>query len=101
MFFNIVKDLFQSIAGLLTLVKVQIGSRGERIVVLAGLRKKYLTRCQASRSKYYLYAVQQILFFNIVKDLIKSIEGLLTSGKVQIGSRGERIIALAGLRKSS
>ena len=52
MFFNIVKDLFKSIGGLLTSGKVQIVSRGERIVVLGALRKKYLTRCQASRSKY-------------------------------------------------
>ena len=52
--FNIVKDLFKSIAGLLTSGKVRIGSRGERNVVLAGLRKKYLTSCQALRSKYYL-----------------------------------------------
>ena len=42
MFFNIVKDLFKSIAGLLTSGKVQIGSRGERIVVLGVLRKKVL-----------------------------------------------------------
>ena len=99
MFFNIVKDLFKSIAGLLTNGKVQIGSRGERIVVLAGLRKKYLTRCQASRSKYYLYTVQQIVFFNIVKDLFKSIEGLLRSGKVQVCSKGERIFVLGCLKK--
>ena len=99
MFFNIVKDLFKSIAGLLTGGKVQIGSKGERIVVLGVLRKKYLTRCQISRSKYYLYTVQQIVFFNIVKDLFKSIAGPLTSGKVQIGSRGERIVVLGVLRK--
>ena len=68
MFFNIVKDLFKSIAGLLRSGKVQIGSRGDRIVVLGGLRKKYLTRCQASPSKYYLYTVLQIVFFSIVKD---------------------------------
>ena len=28
------------------------------------------------------------MFFNVVKDLFKSIEGLSTSGKVQIGSKG-------------
>ena len=82
MFFNIVKDLFKSFAGLLTSGKIQIRSRGERIVVLAGLRKKYLTRCQASRPKYYLYTVYtNIVFFNIVKDLFKSIAALLRRGK--------------------
>ena len=99
MFFNIVKDLFKSIEGLLTSGKVQIGSKGEGIFVVAGLRKKYLTRCQISRSKYYLYTVEQIVFFNIVKDIFKSIEGLLTSGKVQIGSKGGGIFVVAGLRK--
>ena len=98
-FFHIVKDLFKSNEGLLRSGKVQIGSKGEGIFVLAGLRKKYLTRCQISRSKYYLYRVQQIVFFHIVKDLFKSIEGLFRSGKVQIGSKGEGIFVLAGLKK--
>ena len=57
MFFNIVKDLFKSVEGLLTGGKVQIGSKGEGSFVVAGLKKKYLTRCQISRSKYYLYTV--------------------------------------------
>ena len=39
------------------------------------------------------------MFFNIVKDLFKSVAGLLTSGKVQIGSRGEGIVDVAALRK--
>ena len=34
------------------------------------------------------------MFFNIAKDLFKSIEGLSRSGKVQIGSKAERFIAL-------
>ena len=72
--------------------------REKEFFVLGGLRRNYLTRCQISRSKYYLYTVYQIVFFNIVKDLFKSIAGLLKSGKVQIGSRGERIAVLAGLR---
>ena len=72
---------------------------GDGIFFLGGLRKKYLTRCQISRSKYCLYTVEKIVFFNIVKDLFKSIAGLLTSGKVQMGSSGERIVVLAGLRK--
>ena len=57
MFLNIVKDIFKSIEGLLRSEKVQIYSNGEGIFVLAGLRKKYLTRCQISRSKYYFYTV--------------------------------------------
>ena len=82
MFFNIVKNIFKSIAGLLTSGKVQIASRAEKNVVLAGLRKKYLTRCQASRSKYYLYTVYtNSVFLNIVKDLLKSIAALLRRGK--------------------
>ena len=35
----------------------QVGSKAEGIIVLGGLRKKYLTRCQILRSKDYLYAV--------------------------------------------
>ena len=38
------------------------------------------------------------MFFNIVKDLFKSIEGLSRSGKVQIGSRAQGIIVLGCLR---
>ena len=38
------------------------------------------------------------MFFCIVKDLFKSIEGLSRSGKVQIGSKAEPIIVLGGLR---
>ena len=33
-----------------------------------------------------------------MKDLFKSIEGLIKSGKVQIGSKAEGIIVLGGLR---
>ena len=38
-------------------------------------------------------------FFNIVKFLIKSIERLCKCGKMQIGSKAERIIVLGSLRK--
>ena len=58
-----------------------MGSKAEVIFVLGGLRQKYLTRCQISRSKYYLFTVLQKVFFNIVKDLFKSIERLRRSGK--------------------
>ena len=36
--------------------------------------------------------------FNIVKELFKSIERLKRNGKVQMGSKAERIIVLGGLR---
>ena len=39
------------------------------------------------------------MFFNIVKDLFKSIEGLHRSGIIQLNSIAERIIVLGGLRK--
>ena len=71
----------------------------ELIFDLGGLRKRNLTRCKISHSKYYLYIVQQKVFFNIVKDLFKSIERLIRSGKVQIGSKAERITVLGGLRQ--
>ena len=57
MFFNIVKDLFKSIAGVRRSGNTQLGSIAERINVLGGLGNKYLTRCQILRSKYYLYTV--------------------------------------------
>ena len=44
-----------------------------------------------------LYSLTK-MFFCIVKDLFKSIEGLSRSGKVQIGSKAEPIIVLGGLR---
>ena len=36
------------------------------------------------------------MFFNIVKDLFKSFEGLSRIGKIQIGSKAEKIIVLGG-----
>ena len=36
---------------------MQIDSKAEEVIVLGGLRKKYLTRCQILRSKDYLYTV--------------------------------------------
>ena len=51
------KDLFKSIERLCRRGKIQIGSKAENIIVLAGLSKKYLTRCQILSSKDYLYTV--------------------------------------------
>ena len=57
MFSNIVKVLFKSIERLRRMGKIQVNSEAEGIIVLDGLRKKYLTRCQILRSKDYQYAV--------------------------------------------
>ena len=51
------KDLFKSVERLCRSGKTQIESKAEGIIVLGGLRKKYLTRCQILRSKYFLYTV--------------------------------------------
>ena len=40
----------------------------------------------------------QKVFFNIVKDLFKSIEGVSRSGKDQIGFNAKKFIVLDGLR---
>ena len=57
MFSNIVKDLIKSIERLRRSGKIQVGSKAEKIIVLGGLRRKYLTRFQTLRSKDYLYVV--------------------------------------------
>ena len=51
------KDLFKSIERLCRSGKTQVGSKAQWIVVLGGLSKKYLTRCQILSSKDYLYTV--------------------------------------------
>ena len=51
MFSIIVKVLFKSIESLCRSGKTQLGSKADKIIVLGGLRKKYLTRCQNFRSK--------------------------------------------------
>ena len=52
--FSTVKDLFKYFEGLCRRVIVLVGSDGGIIVDLAGLRKKYLIRCQISSSKVIL-----------------------------------------------
>ena len=52
--FSIVKDLFKKFEGLCRSVIVLVGSDRGLIVDLAGLRKKYLIRCQNSSSKVVL-----------------------------------------------
>ena len=48
-----------------------IDPKAEGILVLGGLRKKYLTRCQIL--KLSLCSLTKSVFQNIVKDLFKSI----------------------------
>ena len=62
MFFNIVKDLFKSIERLRKSGKMQIGSKAEGIIVLGGLRKNYLTRCQILRSKDSICSLTKSVF---------------------------------------
>ena len=97
--FNLVKDLFKWIEGLGRSVTVRVQSEGERIFDLGGIRKKYLIRCQFSRSKTLYIVFQHKSLFNLVKDLFKWIEGLVRSVTVRVQSEGERIFDLGGIRK--
>ena len=97
--FNLVKDLFKWIEGLGRSVTVQVQSEGERIFGLGGIRKKYLIRCQISRSKTLYIVFQLKSLFNLVKDLFKWIEVVGRSVTVRVQSEGERIFDLGGIRK--
>ena len=97
--FNLVKDLFKWIEGLGRSVTVRVQSEGERIFDLGGIRKKYLIRCQISRSKTLYIVFQPKSLFNLVKDLFKWIEGLVRSVAVRVQSEVERIFDLGGIRK--
>ena len=97
--FNLVKDLFKWIEGLGRSVTVRVQSEGERIFDLGGVRKKYLIRCQISRSKTRYIVFQHKPLFNLVKDLFKWIEGLGRSVTVRVQSERERIFDLGGIRK--
>ena len=97
--FNLVMDLFKWIEGLVRSVTVRVQSEGERIFDLGGIRKKYLIRCQISRSKTRYIVFQHKSLFNLVMDLFKWIEGLVRSVTVRVQSEGERIFDLGGIRK--
>ena len=97
--FNLVKDFFKWIEGLGRSVNVQLQSEGERIFDLGGIRKKYLIRCQISRSKTCYIVFQHKSLFNLVKDLFKWIEVLGRSFNVRIQSEGETIFDLGGIRR--
>ena len=97
--FNLVKDFFKWIEGLGRSVTVRVQSDRERIFDLIGIQKKYSIRCQISRSKNRYIVFQHKLLFNLVKDLIKWIEGLERSVRVRVQSGSERIFDLGGIRK--
>ena len=97
--FKLVKDLFKWIGGLGRSVNVRIKFEGERIFDLGGIRKKYLIRCQISRSKTLYIVFQNISLFKLVNDLFKWIGGLGRSVNFRIQSEGERIFDLGGIRK--
>ena len=99
--FNLVKDLFKWIEGLVRSVNVRVQSEGERIFDLGGIRKKYLIRCQISRSKTRYIVFQHKSLFNLIKDFFKWIEGLGRSVTVQVQPEGERIFDLGGIRKKN
>ena len=97
--FNLVKDLFKWIEGLGRSVTVRVRSERERIFDLGFIRKKYLIRCQISRSKTRYIVFQHKLLFNLVKDLFKWIQGLGRSVTVRVRSQRERIFVLECMRK--
>ena len=97
--FNLVKDLFKWLEGLRRSVTVRIQSEGERIFDLGGIRKKYLIRCQNSRSKTRYKVFQHKSLFNLVKDLFRWLEGRRRSVTVRLQSAGERIFDLGPIRK--
>ena len=97
--FNLVKDLFKWIEGLGRSVTVRVQSERERIFDLGCIRKKYLIRCQISSSKTRYIVFQHKLFFNLVKDLFKWIEGIGRSVTDRVRSEMERIFDLGCIRK--
>ena len=96
---NLVKDLLKWIEGLRRSVTVRVQSEGQRIFDLGGIRKKYSIRCQISRSKTSYMVFQHKSLLNLVKDLLKWIEGLRRSVTVRVQSEGQRIFDLGGIRK--
>ena len=97
--FNLVKDLFKWIEGLGRSVTVRVQSEGEKFFDLGGIQKKYLIRCQISRSKTRYIVFQNKSLFNLFKDLFKWIEGLERSVTVRVQSEGERCFDLGGIQK--
>ena len=90
--FNIVKDLFKWIEGLRRSVTVWVQSEGEKIFDLGAIQKKYSIRRQTWRSKTRYIVFQHKLLFNLVKDLIKWIEGLRRSVTVRVQSKRKEFL---------
>ena len=68
---NLVKDLFKYFEGLVRSVTTRVQSDRKRIFDLGDIRKKYLIRCQTSRSKTRYIVFQHKSLLNLVKDLFK------------------------------
>ena len=69
--FNLLKDLFKRVEGLVRSVTVRVHSEGELIFDLGGIQKNYSVRCQISRSKTRYIEFQHKSLFNLFKDLFK------------------------------
>ena len=69
MIFSLVKDLFKRIEVLSRSLIILVGSEAEIISDIGDLRKKYLARCQISRSK--------ILLCSFMKSDFQSSQGLV------------------------
>ena len=98
--FNLVKDLFKWIEGLVRGVPVRLQSEAEKNFDIGGTQKNYLIRCQISRSKTRFIVFQHKSVFNLVKDKFKWIEGLGRSVTVWVQSKGERIFDIGGILKN-
>ena len=99
MIFSTVKELCNWIEGVGRSVTVWVQSERERIFDLGGIQKKYSIRCQISRSKTRYIVFQHKLLFKLVKDLLKTIEGLGRSVTARVQSERERIFELGCMRK--
>ena len=66
-FFNLVKDLFKGIKVLRRTVTAWVQTERARIFELGCIWKKYLTRCQTSRSKTRYIVFQHKLLFNCLQ----------------------------------
>ena len=97
--FNLIMDLFKWIKCLERSFTVRVQSEREKIFDKGVIRKKYLIRCQISRSKTRYIVFQHKSLFKLVKDLFKWIEGLGRSVTVRVQSEGEWIFDLGGIRK--
>ena len=88
--FNLVKDLFKRIDGLVRSVNVRVQFEAEKFFDLGGIQKMYSIRCQISRSKTRYIVFQHKSLFNLVKDLFIWIEGLVRSVNVRVQFEAEK-----------